>query len=199
VDESTGRSMSLRFSNAAPALTRATGAARSRRASVPQRPRSTSTPSRAWPPASRPLGELAPQTHCRESTLDAIRHVQMGPMLRWVVVERRQHVGVVDDLRGGLRELRAVVSFERSDRSPRLVGVDFGSAARTFACLWNQQRCSFVCGKTSRSASQKPSAPPPTARIGARIPRRQQSRSRSATTRATRGTHRPARRAVSGV
>ena len=44
-------------------------------------------------------------------------------MLRRVVVELQQHVGVVDDLRDGLRELRAVVSFERGDRRPRLVGV----------------------------------------------------------------------------
>ena len=29
---------------------------------------------------------------------------------------------------------------------------DFGSAARTFAILWNQHRCSLVCGNTSRSA-----------------------------------------------
>jgi hypothetical protein len=33
-------------------------------------------------------------------------------MLRRVVVVLQQHVGVVDDLRDGLRELRAVVSFE---------------------------------------------------------------------------------------
>lgn len=117
----------------------------------------------------------------------------MGPIFGRVA-ELQQHVGVVDDRRGGLRELRAVVSFERGDRRPRLVGVlgvvdflhrrlapgcaDFGSTARTFACAWNQQRCSFVYGKTSRSAFQKRSAPSPTARNGARMPRRRQSRSR---------------------
>jgi len=47
----------------------------------------------------------------------------MDSVLRRVVVELQQHVGVVDDLRDGLRELRAVVSFERGDRRPRLVGV----------------------------------------------------------------------------
>ena len=57
---------------------------------------------------------------------------------------------------------------------------DLGSAARTFAVLWNQQRPSLVSGNTSRSAFQNPSAPSPTASTGARIPRRAQSRSRSA-------------------
>jgi hypothetical protein len=45
---------------------------------------------------------------------------------------------------------------------------------------WNQQRCSRVSGNTSRTAFQNPSAPSPTASTGALIPRRLQSRSRSA-------------------
>src|ERR1700729_3725179 len=57
--------------------------------------------------ASPALGDLAPQTHCRESRFDGVRRAQMDPMLRRVVVELQQHVGVVDDLRDGLRELRA--------------------------------------------------------------------------------------------
>ena len=57
---------------------------------------------------------------------------------------------------------------------------DLGSAARTLAILWNQQRCSLVPGKTSRSAPQNPSVPSPAASTGARIPRREQSRRRSA-------------------
>ena len=44
-------------------------------------------------------------------------------MLPRVVVELQQQVGIVDDLRHGFRELRAIVSFERGDRRPRLVGV----------------------------------------------------------------------------
>ena len=56
---------------------------------------------------------------------------------------------------------------------------DFGSAARTFAILWNQHRCSLVCGNTSRSAAQNPNAPWPVANTEARIPRRRQPRSRS--------------------
>ena len=48
------------------------------------------------------------------------------------------------------------------------------------AILWNQQRCSRVAGKTSRSAAQNPSAPSPMASTGAAMPRRLQSRSRSA-------------------
>lgn len=46
--------------------------------------------------------------------------------------------------------------------------------------LCTQFRCSRVSGNTSRSADQKPSAPSPTASTGARMPRRLQSRSRSA-------------------
>ena len=57
---------------------------------------------------------------------------------------------------------------------------DFGSAASTLAVLWNQQRPSLACGNTSRSPFQNPSAPSPTASTGARMPRRAQSRSRSA-------------------
>ncbi len=43
-----------------------------------------------------------------------------------------------------------------------------------------QHRCSRVVGNTSRRAAQNPSAPSPAASTGARIPRRLQSRSRSA-------------------
>jgi hypothetical protein len=46
--------------------------------------------------------------------------------------------------------------------------------------LCHQQRCSLVSGKTSRIAFQNPSAPSPTASTGAVMPRRLQSRSRSA-------------------
>src|SRR3984893_16966860 len=106
VDESTGRSMNLPFSNTAPARTRATrcGAltARQRASAASISLNAIASPGR---PRARPLGDLAPQTHCRESRFDGVRRAQMGPMLRRVVVERRQHVGVVDDLRGGLREL----------------------------------------------------------------------------------------------
>jgi len=33
---------------------------------------------------------------------------------------------------------------------------DVGSAARTLACRWNQQRCSRVAGNTSRTALPEP-------------------------------------------
>lgn len=52
-----------------------------------------------------------------------------------------------------------------------------GSLSRTLAILWHQSRCSRVAGHTSRTASQKPSAPSPTAKTGACIPRRFRSRS----------------------
>ena len=77
--------------------------------------------------------------------------------------------------------MRLVLGAQISARAFFAPGcADFGSAARTFAALWNQQRRSLACGNTSRSAPQNPSAPSPTASTGARIPRRAQSRSRSA-------------------
>jgi hypothetical protein len=68
-------------------------------------------------------------------------------------------------------------------RRPRRGGRTWGSADTTFAILWNQHRCSRVVGNTSRSADQNPSAPSPTARTGARRPRRLQSRTSPPTTR----------------
>jgi len=56
----------------------------------------------------------------------------------------------------------------------------FGSAASTLADLWNQHRCSFVSGNTSRNAAQNPNAPSPMASTGARIPRRFADRSNPA-------------------
>ena len=58
--------------------------------------------------------------------------------------------------------------------------LDPGREGRLIDILWNQQRCSRVSGDTSRSALQNPSAPSPAASTGARMPRRRQSRSRSA-------------------
>jgi hypothetical protein len=48
------------------------------------------------------------------------------------------------------------------------------------ATLCTQHRWARVAGNTSRNAPQNPKAPSPTARTGARIPRRLRSRSRSA-------------------
>src|SRR6185369_9150514 len=117
-------------------------------------------------------------------------------MLGRILVELQQHVGVVDDLGDRLRVFGAVVDFEGLDRKLGLVDVlgvvdsliaasapgcaDLGSAARTLACLCHQQRCSRVLGNTSRTAFQNPSAPSPTSSTGAVMPRRRQSRSRSA-------------------
>ena len=50
----------------------------------------------------------------------------------------------------------------------------------TLAILCTQQRWCTVSGKTSESAPQNPSAPSPTARTGARMPRRLSPRSTSA-------------------
>jgi hypothetical protein len=112
----------------------------------------------------------------------------MHPVLGRVVIEREQLFLTVSDLRDGLGELRAVElpevldsltglalssAFQISARAffaPGCAG--FGIAPRTFAILWNQQRCSLACGNTSRSAPQNPSAPSPAARTGARMPRR---------------------------
>jgi hypothetical protein len=115
-------------------------------------------------------------------------------------------------LRGGLGELRPVGRVEglhrgqsvrpvlsAPDLRERLLAAgcaDFGSAASTFAVLWNQQRPSRASGNTSRSPPQNPSAPSPTASTGARIPRRAQSRSRSAHDSAD--SRYPSARAISG-
>ena len=117
-------------------------------------------------------------------------------MLGRVVVERQQLVLIVGDLRDGLGELRAEgaakaftavrawflsSAFQISARAFFAPGcADFGSAPSTFAILWNQQRWVLACGNTSRTADQNPSAPSPIASTGARMPRRAQSRSRSA-------------------
>ena len=42
----------------------------------------------------------------------------MGPVLGGVIVEREQLVQIIGDLRGGLRELRAVGGVERLGRLP---------------------------------------------------------------------------------
>src|SRR5688572_28844065 len=120
----------------------------------------------------------------------------MDPVLGRVVVEGQQLVKVVDDLGDGLADLAPWASlnaaaarrawsrssaFQISVRAFFAPGcADFGRAASTLPILWNQQRCSRASGNTSRSADQNPSAPSPTARTGARMPRRAQSRSRSA-------------------
>ncbi len=104
-------------------------------------------------------------------------------MLGGVVVERQQLVQVIGDLCGRLRELRAVGRVEGLRRGAGVVLVlgapdlregflrswvsGLGSAASTFAVLWNQQRPSVVFGNTSRSPFQNPSAPSPTASTGA--------------------------------
>ena len=213
LDESTGRSVSLPFSNTAPGRNEGnqvrrvhsapaclSGLDQLERHREPGRPR------------ARPLGNLAPQTHCRESRFDGVRRAQMDPMLRRVVVELQQHVGVVDDLRRGLRELRAVVSFERGDRRPRLVGVlgvvDFPSSppprpdAPTSEA---QQGYSPACGTNNAAPSSAGRRRVALSRSPAHRRRPRGSGracrgggSRAAgrpTTRATRGTRRSARRA----
>src|SRR4051794_33636274 len=121
----------------------------------------------------------------------------MNPVLGRKVVERQQLLDVVADLGDRLRKLRTIGRLELFDRVAGVglvLGVpdlgeraffapgcaDFGSAPRTFDILWNQQRCSRVSGNTSRNAPQNPSAPSSAASTGARMPRRRQSRNRSA-------------------
>ncbi len=72
----------------------------------------------------------------------------------------------------------------RGMRAPVLAVGDgalgFWAAVRDVFPETREQRCSLVSGNTSRTAFQNPSAPSPTASAGALIPRRLQSRSRSA-------------------
>ena len=113
-----------------------------------------------------------------------------------VVVELQQYVEVVGDLGDRLGVLGAVVDLEGLDRDLGLVDVlgvvDFlerGKRAR-MCRLW---QCSkhigllvppaallVGVGEHLRKAAQNPSAPSPMASTGALMPRRRQSRSRSA-------------------
>ena len=141
-------------------------------------------------------GELGAVTNRREGRLDRICGAQMYPVLGGEVVERQEFVEIVGDFGDRFAELGAVGQFECRDSAAGMLAVlsvadlgesslgarmrRFGSADKTLPILWNQQRCVRVVGKTSRSTDQNPNAPSPTARIGARIPRRAPSRSRSA-------------------
>ncbi len=64
---------------------------------------------------------------------------------------------------------------------------DLGSAASTFAMRCHQQRCSLVSG-TRRGPPSRDSAPSPTARTGARMPRRLHGQQVSRTQMPPRGT-----------
>src|SRR6478736_9922743 len=115
-------------------------------------------------------------------------------MLGWVVVEREQLLDVVGDLGGRLGKLGPVRGLERfhggvsvafvlgvPDLAEHLLRARMRRLRqRSKNILWNQQRCSRVSGNTSRNAPQNPSAPSPAASTGARMPRRRQSRNRSA-------------------
>src|SRR5206468_11747993 len=130
--------------------------------------------------------DVGPMPHGGEGGLDRVAGAQMDPVLGRVVVERQQLLQVVGDLGDRRGELRAVGGGEGLRGGAGVVGVlgvpdfgqgllrpgwaDLGSAASTLAILWNQQRCSRVAGKTSRSAAQNPKAPSPAASIGARMP-----------------------------
>src|SRR3954454_10719113 len=98
--------------------------------------------------------------HGREGRLDRICRTEMNPMLRRVIIERQQFVNVIGDLRYCLGDLvpykasnrptasracRRSSAFQISTRAFFAVEcADFGSAARTFAILWNQHRCARV-------------------------------------------------------
>ena len=99
--------------------------------------------------------------------------------------KRQQFLRILGDLGGGPGEL-----------GPHAAAKAFTAAPTWFlssAILWNRQRWGLACGKTSRTALQNPSAPSPIASTGARMPRRAQSRSRSAAIRRTPGTRRRGR------
>jgi hypothetical protein len=134
-----------------------------------------------------PASDLCAVPDGGEGRLDGVRGPQMDPAFRGVVVEGEQLVEVVGALRdawGNLAPNSSVKTFTAArawdlSSTPQISAraffaagcTDFGSAASTFADLWNQQRCSRVSGKTSRRPPQDPSAPSPTASTGARIPR----------------------------
>ena len=148
-------------------------------------------------PGAGALGDPLAQPDGGEGRLDRVRGAQVDPVLGGEVVERQQHVEVVGDLRDGLGPLGAVARprtpsppprrgpCPRRCRSPPAPPSRRGaptSAARRGRCrsCATSTAARAVSGNTSRSAFQNPSAPSPTASTGARIPRRLQSRSRSA-------------------
>jgi hypothetical protein len=119
----------------------------------------------------------------------------MDPVLGGHVVNGERCLGLVGDLGDGLRPLGGeligkgldgrlgvslVLGVAYLGQRPAGGRLDRLWAFRTLAETWNQQRCSAVTGKTSRTAAQNPRAPSPTAGTGARIPRRLQSLSRLA-------------------
>ena len=63
-------------------------------------------------PRTAAFGSLRSQSHGGEGRLDRVRGPQVDPVLGWVVVEREQHIEVVDDLGDGLGPLGAVVGGE---------------------------------------------------------------------------------------
>jgi hypothetical protein len=117
-------------------------------------------------------------------------------MLGREVEEAQQLLGVVGDLGHCLGPLGPIVAREHFDGALGMVTVGasrislsalrapactaLGRQPSTLATLWTQSRWWRVAGKASRSAAHSPSAPPPTATTGARIPRRRRSHGTSA-------------------
>ena len=195
--DSSGRSTSVPLGNLAPARTRATrwGALTAR-----QRAWADSMSLNAMAtPAARDPGPLV--TRCRSRTVAKVDSDWCGgtpvdPMLGRVVVERQQHIDVLGDLRDRLRPTGAVVSLERFHRlqgvvacprrcrSPRARRSRLGaqtSAGRQERRA-DMEPAPLLAGVVERlpQGLPKPQRPSPTASTGAVIPRRRQSRSRSA-------------------
>lgn len=120
----------------------------------------------------------------------------MDPVLGGEVVERQQIIDVVGDLLHRLGELRAVGLLEHRDGLERVLLV-FRVADLLQGLLRSglgglRQAVEHVCnlvnpaplvpglGEHLGQVLPEPEAPSPTARAGTRMPRRQQSRSRSA-------------------
>jgi hypothetical protein len=120
----------------------------------------------------------------------------VDPMLGRVVIERQRHVEVVSDLRGRLGPFRAEFTVERlrgSSGVGLVLGVvdlrqrplrgrvgRLGQRGEDVADLVPPSPLLRRLGEHVPDGFQKPSAPSPTASTGAVMPRRLQSRSRSA-------------------
>src|SRR6266545_2793174 len=147
-------------------------------------------------PGARPLGHPGAGPDRGERALDGIGGPQVHPVLRGVVEEAQQPLGLAGDLGDRLGPLDAIVGGEGVDRPlgvgavldpddlvQRLAGAGvhaLGQRAKNIPGHVLPAAFSRVAGKTSRSARHSPSAPSPTITTGARMPRRRRSRSSSA-------------------
>jgi hypothetical protein len=68
-------------------------------------------------PGAGAFGDSGSEPYRGEGRLNWIRSSKVDPILGWVVVEREQHIKIINDLRRGLGQLGPVLGGERHGRS----------------------------------------------------------------------------------